>query len=112
MIVNLTPHTINLIVNEHHSVSLPPSGEVARVTSERDPSGYLEQLVEGYKVPTFRETLGAVSGLPDPFDGVIYVVSGLVAQTVRRPDVFSPGELVRNDRGQPVGCRGLTRYGV
>ena len=25
------------------------------------------------------------------------------------PDVFAPGDLVRDESGKPIGCKGLTR---
>lgn len=102
-IVNLTPHTINIVDGET-SCDLPPSGIVARVATTR----VLDGEVDG--VPTYRVTFGAVTGLPDhPTDGVAYVVSGMVAAAAPRADVFSPGDLVRDDKGVVVGCRGLTR---
>jgi hypothetical protein len=106
-IVNLTPHVLN-IVNADTSVrvDLPPSGEVARVATARMQTG------EAGGLPLFETRFGEVTGLPDAREGVIFVVSGLVAghPSVRdRADVYSPGELVRGPDGQPIGCRGLTR---
>lgn len=106
-ILNLTPHTLN-IHNADGSVrvDVPPSGEVARVATSRVQTG------EACGLPLFTTTFGEVTGLPAPVEGVILVVSGLVAghPAVRdRADVFSPGELVRGSDGQPIGCRGLTR---
>ena len=106
-IINLTPHTLN-IFNADGSVrvDVPPSGEVARVTTSRTQTGEVNGL------PLFTTTFGEVSGLPEATEGVIYVVSGLVAAhpSVRdREDVFSPGELVRDEAGKPIGCRGLSR---
>lgn len=45
---------------------------------------------------------------PDP--ATVYIVSALVAETVRRPDVMSPGELVRDAAGVIVGAKGLCTY--
>lgn len=49
-------------------------------------------------------------GLPEPEAGTVLIASAMVADAVRRPDVMSPGELVRNEAGQPIGCKGLTAY--
>jgi len=109
MIINLTPHTLN-VVNMDGSVlvDVPPSGEVARVATSRVQTG------EVYGLPLFTTRFGEVTGLPAASEGKLFVVSGLVAAhpDVRdRADVFSPGELVRDEAGKPVGCRGLTRTG-
>ena len=106
-IVNLTPHTLNIVhADGNVRVDVPPSGEVARVTTSRTQTG------EVHGLPLFETRFGEVTGLPDAREGVLFVVSGLVAghPSVRsRTDVWSPGELVRGADGQPVGCRGLTR---
>jgi hypothetical protein len=55
---------------------------------------------------------GVVGGLPDPADGVIYIVSGIVAGAVRRHDVASPATghplTVRRD-GLIVSVPGFVR---
>ena len=96
--INLTPHTINVVGGP----SLPPSGSVARVAATSTPAG------EFGGVALSRTTFGEVEGLPAPEEGVLLVVSALVRSAVPdRRDVASPGDLVRGDDGQPIGCRGL-----
>lgn len=106
-IVNLTPHILNLVNADGTTrVDVPPSGEVARVASTRTQVGEVNGL------PMFTTTFGEVTGLPEPREGVIFVVSGMVAgrpSVCTREDVWSPGELIRGPDGQPVGCRGITR---
>mgnify|MGYP001598752857 FL=1 len=59
-------------------------------------------------IPLFVTVGGDVTGLPEPVAGTIYIVSLLVRQAVpHRLDVLSPGQLVRDSAGQPVGCIGL-----
>lgn len=102
MFINLTPHTLN-IHTPGDVIAIPPSGEVARVATvsvETDPVG---------GIPTVKTTFGEVTGLPAPKEGVTLVVSGLVASAAPRYDVFSPGDLVRDASGRPVGCQGLRR---
>jgi hypothetical protein len=107
--VNLTPHALNVLRIDGTTVDLPPSGEVARVGTSRVQTG------EAEGIGLFTTTFGAVTGLPPGGaapPGTGYIVSGIVAghPSVRdRVDVFSPGELVRDAAGQPIGCRGLTR---
>lgn len=105
-IVNLTPHTLNIIGAGDARTDVPPSGEVARVSTSRVQVGEVNGL------PLFETRFGEVTGLPDAHPDIILIVSGMVAghPAVRdRTDVFSPGELVRGSDGQPVGCRGLSR---
>lgn len=102
MLVNLTPHDLS-IHTPAGVVTVAPSGQVARVatvdTAAPDHDG----------IPVVITTFGEVTGLPAPDDGVMYVVSGIVADAARRPDVVSPGALIRGPDGQPIGCRGLAR---
>ena len=106
-IVNLTPHTIN-IINDDKNVAIPPSGQVARVSSTTKVVGAMQVAVD-VVVPITITEFGDVVGLPDPTPGTIFVVSGMVAGQVSREDVFSPGEQVRNDAGQVIGCKTLSR---
>lgn len=105
-IINLTPHRLNLLV-EGGEIAIPPSGDVARV--EKEPVALDPIQIDGYAVPVVRIAPAAVgiTGLPAPQPGVIYVVSEMVARAAARPDVLSPGPLVRDDLDGPVGCRGL-----
>lgn len=101
-VVNLTPHALNVHTDTGvHTFS--PSGTVARCATTTTQVGDLDGI------PLFSTTFGAVQDLPDPQDGVVFVVSALVRQAVpHRKDVASPGDLVRDDKGNPVGCKGLT----
>ncbi len=102
MLVNCTPHTLN--IHEGNEVTtIEPSGTVARVSTTTTPV----VPVDGISVN--RRTLGTVTGIPDSSPGVFYVCSGMVEGATDREDVFSPGELVRNDKGQPIGCKGLSQ---
>lgn len=98
-VINLTPHEIT-VVRDGVTRTLPASGHVARVTTTyRD----LQRSVLGAPVKT--TTHGAVEGLPDAQEGVTFVVSGLVrAALTGRPDVVSPGALLRDEAGRVIGC--------
>lgn len=102
-IINLTPHAINIYdADKNLVIVVEPSGEVARVSTQRE----LVATVHG--VPYYRTTYGGVTGLPKPEDGTVYVVSGLLRSAVPgRIDLWQPGELLRNETGQPIGCIGL-----
>ena len=66
--------------------------------------------MDGVALEVNRPTIGAVSGLPPPDDGVVYIVSAMVAESVRRRDVCSPGELIRDGAGVVTGAKGLCSY--
>jgi len=97
--VNLTPHAINEKISGQ---TFAPSGSVARVATGKEYRGDFEGI------PTYRTTYGKVVGLPQPQDGVVYIVSGMVLAAISgRNDVFAPGELVRDENGNPIGCEGF-----
>ena len=104
-VVNLTPHTLTIITGSG-AVTIPPSGTVARVTVTRDSAGTV--TIDGVDVPLSRTTYGAVTDLPDPEPGTLYIVSSLVAAAARdRNDLVVPDALVRDDQGRVIGARGL-----
>lgn len=103
MIINLTPHKITVVL-DNREITFPPSGEVARVST------CLTKSHEIQGIPVFRTTFGEVVGLPDESPDVTYVVSALVRthpDLVGRKDLVSPGELIRDDMGVIVGCKGF-----
>lgn len=102
--VNLTPHTINVFDGDTEVLTIAPSGTVTRCTQK----DVLDTEVNGVKI--FRQEFGDVVDLPEPNEGVFFVVSRLVASAAAgRNDLLVPGALKRNDQGQPVGCIGLAR---
>lgn len=114
--VNLTPHEINIYAAEVDgtgkdtkestlSLSVPPSGEVARVSVT--PRYHLTVAIPK-EVVLYKQVAGDVVGLPEPENDTIFIVSAQVRSAVPyRRDVASPGELKRNEAGQPIGCVGL-----
>lgn len=81
-----------------------PSGAVARVVI----TSAVDGAIDGINV--FKTTYGAVDGLPDPVDGVVYAVSRLVLNAcVDRADLVSPGDLLRDDKGVVIGANGFSR---
>lgn len=101
--VNLTPHDLNVVAHDGSVRVFPKSGSVARVSVQRLPREGLDGVLVSANV------YGDVEGLPEPVEGVALVVSALVlARVPNRLDVFAPGELVRDEGGNVVGCKGLT----
>jgi hypothetical protein len=102
--INLTPHTLNVHCVDGSVMELAPSGQVARVRQVSAPS------VSLHGVQFYKTTYSDVEGLPDPVDGQVYIVSGMVEATLPgRPDVVAPGDLRRDGEGRPIGCEGLRK---
>jgi hypothetical protein len=98
--INLTPHAIHL--NDGRVIE--PSGTVARVSSTHTP--FDENGV-------CRVEFGETQNLPEPVEGTIYIVSGMVASATDRSDVVSPAtghpEAKRNEKGQIQSVPGFVR---
>lgn len=100
-LVNLTPHTIN--IRGAVSMDVAPSGTVARCSQNNVIVGDINGI------PVSRQVFGTVVDLPAPQEGVVYIVSRMVADACRdREDLVIPGPLLRNEAGQPIGCDGLS----
>jgi len=102
---NCTPHTLNIHTPDGQ-VELSPAGPLPRVATITDEAPPINGI------PVVASRLGAVEGLPDPEPNTVLVVSRLVAGArPDRTDLVFPGELIRDDQGRPIGCRGLARLG-
>ena len=100
-VVNLTPHQIN---ETETGRSFPPAGTVGRVAVSYEADGDVDGI------PVFRAIYGQVQDLPEPQADTIFIVSGMVKAAIpARADVVAPGELVRDESGKPVGCRGFKK---
>ena len=99
--INLTPHKIN-VIGGTSSREFPPSGTVARCGQIRQCESYLEG------VAIFTCAFGPVEGLPEPAPRTLYIVSSLVRQAEpNRTDLLSPAELIRDEDGNVIGCKGF-----
>ena len=100
-VVNLTPHPI-VIKQDGGTRTILPSGTVARVGTKTVPAGEFDGI------PLFKTEFGEVNNLPQQEAGTIYIVSALVKQRLPdRADVASPGDLIRDEAGAVIGCKGL-----
>jgi hypothetical protein len=108
-LVNLTPHAINLL----RFGTLPACSEPARASFDR--RIIRRMMVADFPTPVALTTVGytGVVNLPDPIDGVFYIVSALVMRALRelgvdRDDVGTPDALQRSDDGSQVrACKYL-----
>ena len=107
MLKNLTPHEVKIYKLNGTACDLnlviEAGEEVARVSCE-----YMkvDKKVEG--VDVYRTVFGEVTGLPDYEEGVYLLVSAMVREALPlRSDLVSPGQLLRDDDGNVIGCLGL-----
>lgn len=110
-LINLTPHVINIHSNGE-ILSIPPSGITARVETLLEKKGELfgiDLYTSEYGDVVFKENGQEVyfSDLPK---NKYFIVSGMVLAALSsrmNGHFFSPGELVRDENGRPIGCKGL-----
>lgn len=102
-IYNLTPHAINVYgANKELIQIIPPSGQVARVSVQTVWESEINTI------PIYTQETGEVTGLPPVTPFCSYIVSAMVRLAMpNRFDLLSPGELLRGDDGQPIGCVGF-----
>ena len=95
--VNLTPHEVNI-----GDQDFAASGTVARVVVEH------HEIGDHAGIPLLVGSYGEVSNLPEPVEGVLYIVSAAVRTALPlRKDLGSPAHLVRDEEGRIVGCLAL-----
>lgn len=104
MFVNLTPHEIHVCDNNGNIVrTIERSGEIARCAVSSIEVGTHDGT------PLMTTKFGEISGLPEPSENVLYIVSLLVRQALpERMDLVSPGEIVRKPDGTIVGCKNFS----
>ena len=101
MIKNLTPHDVNIVKGGKVIKTFKPEGLV-RCTQSTKVIGE----VEGINITS--TVFGDVEGLPAEVEGTYYIVSRLVLNACKsRNDLLVPNELVRDDKGNIIGCQSL-----
>jgi hypothetical protein len=105
MLVNLTPHAVNLLT-ETEEIVIPSAG-IVRLREEQDREADLFGIY-----PVVRIRYAEAIGLPEEQEGTFYIVSNLVAQAFPgRGDLLVPVNMVRDEQGRILGCRALGRVG-
>ena len=119
-IVNLTPHTVNLIGLDGIR-AFSPSGQVARVSTEYadlNPSNMSFskesiKALEGIKFISteFGETINLPDCEKDEFGNIekLFIVSAVLKTACPdRNDLIVPADLVRDEKGGVIGCRAFS----
>lgn len=107
MIANLTPHSVNIVSADGTPiVTLKPTGTVARAQQSSVQVGTIDGI------PVMKTTFGAPVDLPDPEDGVYYLVSLATANAAKAAgrttdDLLLTLNPVRDADGRIIGCTAL-----
>jgi len=107
-VVNLTPHDVHIYHNDKLICTFPPSYIVARCRKSTVIVGYVKMGL-GKVVKITRTTFSEVDGLPEPKEGVLLIVSKLVAEKyvgIRNDLVITNGH-IRELTGEVKGCLSL-----
>jgi len=100
-IINLTPLSIDVVLTSGETICIPSSG-IARC-SKRE---IHVDTIDGIKITRVMPV--ETTGLPDPKDGTIYIVSREVADAERdRDDLMIPGDIEYNQYNEVIGYKGL-----
>ncbi len=111
-IINLTNNDITVVGNYRQIVAtIPRSNRSATILFEREVIRRINGKIPLVRIP---KEMVRIDGVPDPEPGVLYVVSSVIAQHLRRPDVVSPdtapGGVVKVN-GRMIGVRGFQFWG-
>jgi hypothetical protein len=113
--INLTSHPIHLVGDNGAVLTFATSGTIARVNIIRTNKQLRTQIAAGIFVEmTVQEVEHAeLLNLPEPTEGVIYLVSSYVAQYTKRPDVMCPNTdntCVKDGIGRVTGVKSFQQY--
>ena len=112
-IMNLTPHEVSIVDEDGNViVKIAPSGVVARARQTDEIVG--EVVVDGQTVTLVESVFGEVEGLPEPAEGVAFIVSFITVSAARAhgrstADLLTTSGPVRDAEGRIIGCRALAR---
>ncbi|MBR2789616.1 MAG: hypothetical protein IKD70_03225 [Eggerthellaceae bacterium] len=107
--INLTPHDVDVIKPDGKVLTIPKGDRVLRCSVEQERCDELDSdgipLVKSIFVDLMMDDGGAV---PEPEDGVLYIVSRICAKFSHRSDFVVPNKIIRDKEGRTVGCRSLS----
>jgi len=107
-IINLTGHVVNILTRQGQVIRLDPDEDESRVIIESD-----EPVAEilGIRIHRKKRFDTSLTNLPDPEEGVIFVVSKYVCDAYpERRDLAYPDMQVR-DGNRIIGCQILRLNG-
>ncbi len=99
--VNLTQHDVTIFRDGAPFRTFPPSGAVARISTTTT------VVCEVNGIPISMTSYGLPQGLPEPVQGVRFIVSRMLKDAVQRPDLVSPEGPVFGPDRKVIGCTSL-----
>ena len=112
MYTNYTPHVLNIRLDDGSWIKIPPAGGLIPRVEYPEESSYNVGGVIIHRYKAEGEVINHVLMMGKlPFrDGGVAITSMAVAQTLCHPSVLSPGELIRDDEGKPIGADGFKQW--
>tara|TARA_R110000796_G_scaffold10289_2_gene34333 strand:+ start:1224 stop:1553 length:330 start_codon:yes stop_codon:yes gene_type:complete len=106
-ILNLTPHTVNLILSNSQELRFERESLMARVATTEEVVDVLS-AAPGIQIPLIQVVYGEVENLPEMEMNTYLIVSRMVkAASNGRADLLIPSGLVRDVKGNIIGCKGF-----
>lgn len=97
--VNLCDHRVSLFTGET-VLNIPRSGEIARCKTHNELICYVNTVV-----PITAQVIEYITGLPEPKENTIYIVSKQVRDAApERHDLVAPGVKIKSVNGTDNGC--------
>ncbi|MFP4017957.1 MAG: hypothetical protein ACLFUH_01800 [Bacteroidales bacterium] len=104
-IINKTPHPVVILDDENNVIQIFESQGTIRLSSRT------ERIDQFGNIPISKTEYGEPEGLPDIVPETLYtyyIVSQLVKNALpNRPDLLVPAEVVRDEKGNIIGCKSL-----
>ena len=103
MLLNFTPHPITIVNADGKIMRTIESSGLVRLKTSTVSAGFSLQ-----DIPVTTTQFGEPEGLPNYNEGVYYIVSQIVKSALpSRKDLLVPAEVVRDEKGNILGCRSL-----
>jgi hypothetical protein len=107
-LINLTPHDINIYIEDGKIIKLKRQNISARVKKESFIIGTMNDI------PITTTHYYQVENLPDYKENILYIVSKIVYETALNQgrttiDLFLANDLIRDDKGNVTGCRSISK---
>ncbi len=99
MLVNLTPHDINIIVEDDLDIRIPMCENPPRTSHTR------RRVGDVAGIPLNRVEFDKTKDIPAKKEDTYHIVSRVVAESCpERDDLLVPDETVRDANGKIIGC--------
>lgn len=107
-VVNLTPYEVTVYDDDDVVIKTYPSEGLARASHVNTPV----DNVDGVLVVS--TSYGEVTGLPEPAEGMVYIVSAITLNAAKAhgrttKDLLVTSDPVYDDEGRVIGCRAFAR---